>query len=244
MAPFFGFTFLKDEGKMPNNKTPMVLPYSLSKCTHSFERYTSSHKNGVSKWNCILHFVNVTKNFVRIKTSHAISQDPRVNDFMFVGSMEVENSFSSHGTFDDASSEAEISQNATASGYLIHDYITQRSPSRGYNSSHSTDNDCIESVHSDDDPHQVIEDFSFEDKFFSNFRKETKTFAKINGLNEKFANFLEKSNYVIVCMICEGHVDDDKAVIVEHLKDHSGIEFPLQPAENDVLPIYKLISSA
>lgn len=244
MAPFFGFVFLKDVDKMPRNKTPMVLQKinGSSKCYHSWERCTSRHKYSVSKWESILYFVNATKNFVRLKTSHPVSQDPNINDFMFVDSTEVENSFSSCGTFECTSIDAEISQIATTSGYLINDYITQRSPSQGYNSSRSTENDCIELVNTDDDPHQVIEEFSLEDKFFSNFIKGPDKFQKINGLNEKFAKILEKSIYVIVCMICEERIDDDKAEIVEHLKDHTGIDLS-EPEENDVLPLYKLISS-
>lgn len=132
MAPHFGFAFLDKENKMPNYKTRMVLPRGT--CVHDFERCTLDNdpKLAVSKWDCIMYFVKEVKNFVRIKTSHAVSKDPDVAEqFVFVHSMDDENSLSSRNTFDDTSSSAEISQmeghGPSESGYLIGDYITQRS---------------------------------------------------------------------------------------------------------------------
>lgn len=251
MAPHFGFAFLDKENKMPNYKTRMVLPRGT--CAHDFERCTLDNdpKLAVSKWNCIRYFVKEIKNFVRIKTSHAVSKDPSAaEEFVFVHPMEDDSSFSSRDTFDDTSSSAEIvsrmeGHGPSESGYLIGDYITQRSPSRGYNSSRSTDNDFIEAVKGDGDPHQPIEKtiFELEDKFFNNFDEKTKTLVRIDGLHRKFAKNLEKYSYLFVCMVCDGHVDDDKAEIAEHLENCTGLSYALPPNVNDdTLPMYKLTS--
>lgn len=245
MAPFFGFAFLEHENRMPNYKTRMVLAQGT--CVHDFERFTRGNdpKLAVSKWDCIMHFVAETKGFVRIKTSHAVSQDPEANkEFMFACSIPDENSFSSSNTFDDASMYEDIVQHSSRcgpseSGYLIDDYITQRSPSRGYNSSRSTEN---ESDNGDDDPHvATIEKFTIQHKFFANFDRDTKTLLKFDHLNRKFAEKLDKHDHIIVCMICEEHIDDNKAEIVEHLERCTGIAFELPSEEHDdILPMYKM----
>lgn len=237
MAPFFGFAFLKHEHRMPNKETRMVLPKG---CAHNWERCTRDNdsKLAVFKWDCIVHFVNETKKFVRIKTSRAISQDSEIaKEFMFACSTDIENNFSSHNIVDDAISDGEIVQMTSESGYMINDYITQRSPSQGYNSSYSTDND-------DDESNQVIDKFILEDKFFVNFDENTKTLRKIHHLNKKFAESLEKFNHLIVCEICEEHVDDNKVKIVEHLENHTALSIALPPEDDDdILPLFKLISS-
>lgn len=264
MAPFFGFVFREKES-IPNYNTPMALPQGT--CAHDFIIFKrrGELKNSVSKWDCIEHFLTVTQRFVQIKTSHEISKNPEAaRMFNFVSSLQVEN--------EDASSSGESEQTEpdgqSQSGYLINDYINQRSPSQGYSSSHSTDdNDCIESVNSDDelsfngdyepshithnndwielvndvdDPHQDTEKSILEDKFFANFNKETKTLAKLDDWSEMYEDFVEEFNYLIVCMICNERIDDDKQKIVEHSENCTALSLE----ENDnTLAMYKWINS-
>lgn len=257
----------------------MALPQGT--CAHDFIIFKrrGELKNSVSKWDCIVHFLTATKRFVQIKTSHKISQDPEAaKDFNFVSTMQVEN--------EDASSSGESAQMETddrsQSGYFKNDCINQRSPSQGYSSSHSTDdNDCIESVNSDDelfngdyepshftdnndrielangdyepshstdnndwsellndddDPHQDTEKSILEDEFFANFNKKTKTLAKLEDWSEMYEDLVEKFNYLIVCMICNECIDDDKGKIVEHSENCTALSLE----ENDnTLAIYK-----
>lgn len=76
-------------------------------------------------------------------------------------------------------------------------------------------------------------------KLYMNFDNDTKTFLCVRDLDlDMYTRYNDVMESYTICMICSTKIDENSIVILQHLRQCTGIEFPIE--NNESLPIFKI----
>lgn len=95
------------------------------------------------------------------------------------------------------------------------------------------------SIHEPDEDEAVWMPPAIPGKHYMNFDDDSKTFISVGHLDEELYNTNEPSR--TVCLICSATLAEDRAIVVQHLKNCTGIDYPSE--DNAQLPILKILKS-
>lgn len=235
MAPYFGFIWVReDQNSEPTQDDMMWI--DKDKCDHKFEKYgdVDDPKKQLDHWDCIKIFNNfVLENKIRIKTK----KHPRTYD------LPVDTPVSETNTGGDEANSVTVSP--PDSPELITPAVSAVSETNtGVDEANSVtvpppdSSELITPALSAVSLSTSTENALIEDEHYVNFDRKLKKFVNVdNYLKVSTANSVQDDSHT-VCMMCLGKISDDRAIVIEHLYNCTGLELTMDSEES--LPIFKI----